>query len=87
MAILSHPPQGAVVTVDYGPGFKNPEMDKLRLAVVLSPDIKARVKLVTVVPLSLTPPDVVLPFHKQIDIPFACLRNGAELIDGSKGIW
>lgn len=45
-------------------------MDKLRLAVVLSPAMKARVKLVTVVALSLTEPEKVLPFHKQIDIPF-----------------
>ncbi|TNE38231.1 MAG: type II toxin-antitoxin system PemK/MazF family toxin [Alphaproteobacteria bacterium] len=70
MAIKEHPPQGSVVTVDYRSGFKVPEMDKKRLAVVLSPNIRARVKLVTVVPLSLTAPDKVLPFHKQIDIPF-----------------
>lgn len=70
MAIVYHPLRGSIVTVDYDRGFKNPEMDKLRLAVVLSPAIKARIKLVTVVPLSLTDPDPVLPFHKQIDIPF-----------------
>lgn len=70
MAILFHPPRGSIVTVDYDKGFKVPEMDKLRLAIVLSPAIVARVKLVTVVPLSLTPPDTILPFHKQIDIPF-----------------
>jgi mRNA interferase MazF len=70
MAIQFHPPRGSIVTVDYRVGFKNPEMDKVRLAVVLSPAITSRVKLVTVVPLSLTPPDNILPFHKQIDIPF-----------------
>ncbi|MEQ9487534.1 MAG: type II toxin-antitoxin system PemK/MazF family toxin [Alphaproteobacteria bacterium] len=71
MPIRFHPPRGSIVTVDYNNGFKNPEMDKIRLAVVLSPDIKARVKLVTVVPLSLTEPDNILPFHQQIDVPFA----------------
>lgn len=70
MPILYHPERGSIVTVDYEKGFKNPEMDKLRLAVVLSPAIKARVKLVTIVPLSLTEPETILPFHKQIDIPF-----------------
>jgi len=45
-------------------------MDKLRLAIVLSPKIRARPKLVTVVPLSLTEPEKIMPFHKQIDIPF-----------------
>ena len=57
--------------VNYEKGFKNPEMDKTRLAIVLSPDIKARVKLVTVVPLSLSEPENIHPFHQQIDIPFA----------------
>ena len=70
MAIISHPPQGSIVTVDYDKGFKVPEMVKRRLAVVLSPNIRARINLVTVVPLSLTAPENVLPFHKQIDIPF-----------------
>jgi mRNA interferase MazF len=70
MSILFHPLRGSIVTVSFDKGFKNPEMDKTRLAVVLSPAIKARVKLVTVVPLSLTAPENVLPFHKQIDIPF-----------------
>lgn len=70
MGITSHPPQGSVVTVSFDKGFKNPEMDKTRLAIVLSPNIRARVKLVTVVPLSLTAPENVLPFHKQIDVPF-----------------
>lgn len=70
MAISNHPPQGSVVTVNYNRGFIPPEMVKRRLAVVLSPDIRSRVNLVTVVPLSLTPPDKIMPFHKQINIPF-----------------
>jgi mRNA interferase MazF len=78
MPIVSHPPQGSVVTVDYDQGFKNPEMDKKRLAIVLSPNIRARVKLVTIVPFSLTPPDHILPFHKQIDIPFELPRDWGQ---------
>ena len=71
MPIREHPPQGCIVTVDYSQGFKEPEMVKTRLAVILSPKIKARVRLCTVVPLSLTEPCPVLPFHKEIEIPFA----------------
>jgi uncharacterized protein YifN (PemK superfamily) len=78
MSIEFHPPRGSIVTVDYGKGFKNPEMDKTRLAVVLSPEIKARVKLVTVVPLSLTEPETILPFHKQIEIPFELPKWGNQ---------
>lgn len=45
-------------------------MVKRRLAVVLSPRIEARPGLCTVVPLSLTEPDPVMPFHTKISIPF-----------------
>lgn len=78
MSIEYHPARGSIVMVDYGKGFKIPEMDKPRLAVVLSPEIRARVKLVTVVPLSLTEPETILPFHKQIDIPFELPKWGNQ---------
>lgn len=70
MPIKEHPPQGSIVTVDYSIGFKEPEMVKARLAVVLSPKIMARPHLCTVVPLSLTEPSTVMPFNKLIEIPF-----------------
>ena len=70
MGLRSHPEPGTVVTVDYDRGFVPPEMTKLRLAVVLTPDIKVRHKLVTVVPLSTTPPERRMPYHARIDIPF-----------------
>lgn len=85
MSITSHPPQGSVVTVDYDKGFMVPEMDKKRLAIVLSPDIRARVKLVTIVPLSLSPPKNILPFHKQIDIPFSLPRKWGNVTRWIKG--
>lgn len=71
MGIKEHPLQGSIVTVDYSKGgFVEPEMMKRRLAVVLTPKITSRPLLCTVVPLSLTEPDKVMPYHKQIDIPF-----------------
>jgi mRNA interferase MazF len=70
MPISSHPPQGSVITANFDSGFKKPEMIKLRLVVVLSPAIKSHYGLCTVVALSTTDPDPVMPDHKQIDIPF-----------------
>jgi mRNA interferase MazF len=70
MPIKFHPPQGCVVTVDYSQGFREPEMVKRRLAVVLSPAIRARPGLATVVALSQTAPNPVMPFHAEIVIPF-----------------
>lgn len=59
-------------------GFKNPEMDKLRLAVVLSPRITARPHLCTVVPLSLTDPMKVMPYHRRIRVPFELPRSWGD---------
>ena len=70
MPIANHPDRGTIVTVDFNEGFKNPEMAKKRLVVVLTPKIRARPRLMTVVPLSMTPPDPVMPYHKPIQIPF-----------------
>ena len=70
MGISEHPPQGALVIVDFTNGFTQPEMTKRRLAVVLTPRIKARPFLVTVVPLSLSDPEPVMPYHHRIAIPF-----------------
>ena len=71
MGLRYHPRQGAIVTVDFDAGFVAPEMIKRRLCVVLSKPIQNRQKLVTVVPLSLTPPDPRMPYHYCLSIPFA----------------
>jgi mRNA interferase MazF len=70
MAIKFAPRQGTVVTVNFDGGFREPEMVKRRLAIVISPANKERGRLVTVVPLSTTAPQKVMPYHCQIDIPF-----------------
>jgi len=66
-----HPRQGTIVRVDFDGAFKTPEMIKPRLCVVVSKPIQARTGLCTVVPLSTTPPGVVMPYHLEIEIPFA----------------
>jgi uncharacterized protein YifN (PemK superfamily) len=50
MAVRYHPTCGSIVTVSFEPGFTPPEMVKRRLAVGLSPAMKARVGLCTVMP-------------------------------------
>lgn len=45
-------------------------MVKKRLGIVLSPKIAARPQLCTVVPLSLTQPAKIMPYHKLIAMPF-----------------
>ncbi len=70
MPIQFAPAQGTIVTVDFDQGFRAPEMVKRRLAIVISPRIKERGKLNTVVPLSTTVPLKVMPYHCQLDIPF-----------------
>ena len=70
MAVRFHPKRGTIVVVDNAPGFKEPEMVGKRLAVVISPDIKNRPSLLTVVPSSLTAPKQAMPYHAEIDIPF-----------------
>lgn len=70
MALRFAPKLGTIVLVNFDKGFVPPEMVKKRLAVIISPDIKERGKLVTVVPLSTTEPVKVMPYHFRFSIPF-----------------
>jgi len=68
MAIREHPKKGSILLCDFSEGFKRPEMIKKRPVIVLSPKIKARPNLCTVVSLSTTAPNPIMPYHAQIDI-------------------
>ncbi|WP_104018266.1 type II toxin-antitoxin system PemK/MazF family toxin [Roseovarius nitratireducens] len=70
MALKFHPKQGTILRVRFDGAFKEPEMVKPRLCVVISKPIQARFGLCTVVPLSTTPPNKPMPYHCEIDIPF-----------------
>ncbi|BBD36891.1 hypothetical protein Amn_17710 [Aminobacter sp. Y103A] len=86
MGIKEHPLQGSIVTVDYSKGgFEEPEMMKRRLAIVLSPKIVSRPHLCTVVPLSLTEPEKIMPYHKQIEIPFDMPKEWGNMARWVKG--
>lgn len=82
MPIREHPLVGSILTCDFDKGFKQPEMVKRRPVVVLSPKIISRPGLRTVVALSATRPEPVMPYHCQIDISPALPPPFA-----SKGIW
>lgn len=66
MAITFHPKPGQILMCDFSSGFKEPEMIKKRPVVVITPTIKGREKLVTVLPLSTSEPDPVMPYHYKI---------------------
>ncbi len=67
MALTFHPKAGQILLCDFSEGFKEPEMvKKSRPVVVLTPPIKGRANLVTVVALSTKKPTTIQPFHYQI---------------------
>lgn len=55
-----------MVLVHFDKAFREPEMVKSRPCIVVSKRIKHRPNLVTVVPLSTTRPDPVMPYHCEI---------------------
>ena len=75
MALNHHPRRGTIVCANFDSGFRVPEMVKRRLCIVISPPIKARAGLCTVVPLSLSKPDPIMPYHYQFEIPFQMPKN------------
>jgi mRNA interferase MazF len=82
MPIAEHPEPGTILRCDFDGGFRESEMVKPRLVVVLSPRIRARPQLCTVVALSTTDPDPIMPYHCRLDIA-PPLPSPWQ----SKGIW
>jgi len=66
VAITYHPKPGLILMCDFSEGFKVPEMIKNRPVIVLTPSIKGRNELVTVVALSTVKPPTVMPYHYMI---------------------
>lgn len=71
MAISFPPNVGEVLICDFSTGFRKPEMVKRRPALVVSPRLRHRDGLCTVVPLSTTPPQRVVPHQCLIRLPYA----------------
>jgi mRNA interferase MazF len=68
MALSDHPTPGAILVCDYNTGFQEPEMVKTRLCVVITPRLRRRNGLCTVIPLSTTAPDPVEDYHYEVQL-------------------
>jgi uncharacterized protein YifN (PemK superfamily) len=66
LAIIFHPRVGLILQCDFSSGFKEPEMVKKRPVIVLTPSMKGRVKLVTVLALSTQKPNPKELFHYKL---------------------
>jgi mRNA interferase MazF len=62
-----HPPPGQIVICDFD-GFKEPEIVKRRPAIIVSPRLRGRDGLCSVLPISTTAPRRELPHHFQLTI-------------------
>lgn len=65
MALQFHPRAGQVLVCDFD-GFREPEMVKPRPVIVVSPKLPNRSDIVAVVPISLTEPHRLMPFHFRL---------------------
>jgi len=74
MALTYHPTPGEIVLCDYGTGFVAPEMVKRRPVVIISPRLRRRGDLVSVVPLSTTEPAPVENHHCRLALAVALPR-------------
>ncbi|WP_420345005.1 type II toxin-antitoxin system PemK/MazF family toxin [Paenirhodobacter sp.] len=69
MSLKFPPKPGLIVICDYTTGFREPEMVKERLAVVVSPRLPYRDGLCTVVPLSTTPARSGIRYQCRVELP------------------
>ncbi|MFU8788640.1 MAG: type II toxin-antitoxin system PemK/MazF family toxin [Methylobacter sp.] len=67
MSISIHPEQGTILICDFK-GFIDPEMNKRRPVVVMSPRLRQRGRLCAIVPLSTTPPSQIMPYHHKLHV-------------------
>lgn len=68
MTLSNHPLPGTILRVDLSQGFVPPEMVKRRPAIVLSPPIRGRQRLCTIVPLSTTAPSRIELHHLKLHL-------------------
>lgn len=68
MGLMYYPKQGEILLCDYSTGFIPPEMVKVRPVIVISPRLRRRANLVSVVPLSTTEPDTIEAHHCLIEL-------------------
>ena len=80
MAIEGSPRNGAILMCEFNAHelelVSDGNMVKTRAVVVVSPQHQRRGKLLHVVPISLTPPRTIEPWH--VEIPLACIPAPAR---------
>lgn len=65
MPINYYPNAGQVLKCSFK-GFKEPEMNKVRPVIVTSPKLPYRAEIITIVPVSLTPPEREYPYSVRL---------------------
>lgn len=68
MPLSYYPNPGEIVLCDYKTGFIAPEMVKPRPVVIVSPRLRRRAQLVSVIPLSTTPPNPAELHHYELTL-------------------
>jgi uncharacterized protein YifN (PemK superfamily) len=82
--IFNHPKTGTVVICDFH-GFVIPEMVKRRPVIIVSPRFRKKSGLCTIVPLSVTPPDPIMPYHYELNLGEPLPKPFDSLIAWVKG--
>ena len=67
MSLQYHPEIGTIVICDFH-GFVEPEMVKRRPAIIVSPRLRNRNRLCTIVPLSTSEPKPIMPYHYKLKL-------------------
>lgn len=67
MPIPYHPEPGTIVICDFF-GYVVPEMVKRRPSIIISPRLRNRKGLCTVVPLSSVEPNIIMPYHYRLHL-------------------
>lgn len=68
MSLLYYPKLGEILICDFSTGFIIPEMVKRRPVIVIGPRLRRRADLVTIVPLSTTPPRPPQNYHSRLEL-------------------
>lgn len=83
MAINFYPKQGTILICEFSAlNFVEPEMVKRRPVLTIAPSMKSRFELVTIVPLSTTIPNKIMPYHY-----FLTLNNPLPFPYDAPGMW
>ena|SRR6218665_159468 len=68
MPLMYYPRPGEIFICDYPKDMRVPEMVKTRPVVVISPRLRGRGNLITIVPLSATKPQTIMPYHYELSL-------------------